>query len=44
VIIEILSWAAASIAWLAVMTILWSRDTIKAISNERKAKEEGRLR
>jgi hypothetical protein len=40
---QTLALVSASIAWLAVMTVLWRRDTIKAIGNERKAKEEGRI-
>jgi hypothetical protein len=40
---QTLALVSASIAWLAVMSVLWRRDTNKAIAEEHRAKEEGRL-
>lgn len=42
--IDLLSWAAASLTWLTITAILWINDEQKAFANERKAREEGHLR
>ena len=37
---DLLSWAAASLTWLTIVSILWHQDTLASLETERKAKEE----